>query len=329
MTYYTIQDFNTMYSDRVENEFIMDQFAQTVINFLIKTIVVPSDDEVAESSMNTRTNERSFHNKKPGGHQKRYKKDSTADWGNARASIAFKPTKIETKEGIEKQISDIRGLLNKISAKNYDTQKEAIINKLTEILESEGAVENKEHVKIATIIFDIASTNKFFSELYALLYSELIAKFSIFKDVLSGFVERYTKSLRNIHYVDHNVDYDGFCSYTKTNDLRRSMASFIINLMKKTVLHPDEVHGVIIDIQGLVQTYIQEENRTNEVEEIVENMFIFITQSRDQLSKYPDWNNRIMAFVKSIAGMKSKDQKSLSSRAIFKCMDVGEPMVPL
>lgn len=329
MTYYHLQDFYKIYADRFDNEFDVDAETLITIQYLLKNIVIPTDADILDNTLNTRSIERPFHGRKHGGNQKRYKKDPPVDWGNARATIAFKPTKIEEKEGIEKQISDIRGLLNKISTKNYDPQKEAIIIKLTDILESEGAVENNEHVKIATIIFDIASTNKFFSELYALLYSELIARFSIFKDVLSGFVDRYMKSLYKIHYVDHNVDYDGFCNYTKTNDLRKAMASFIINLMKKGVLHADEVHHIIIDIQDILQKYIQEDNRTNEVDEIVENMYIFITQSREQLSKYPDWNKRILAFVKTIANMKSKEQKSLSSRAIFKCMDIGEPTVPL
>ena len=45
---------------------------------------------------------------------------------------AFKATKMETKEGIEKQINDIRILLNKLTDKTYETHKEAIIQKIIE-----------------------------------------------------------------------------------------------------------------------------------------------------------------------------------------------------
>ena len=319
MTYYTVQDFTQIYADRADAEFDLQESTLKVIHYLLQNIVIPPPESEDLQNNMTKPQERLFSNRRNGG-AKRFRKDNQAEWENARSSVPFKPTKLEDKEGLEKQISDVRGLLNKISTKNYETQKDAIIVKLSLILESESASD-----KVANIIFDIASTNKFYSELYALLYCELVHKFSIFKDVLSGFVERYMNSLHKIHYVDHNVDYDGFCNYTKTNDLRKAAATFIINLMKRGLIQSDVVHKIILDIQNLVRKYIKEDNRTNEVDEIVENMFIFITQSKESLAKYPDWGSGIMAFVKSIAGMKSKDQKSLSSRAIFKCMDIGEP----
>ena len=325
MTYYTVQELTQFYSDRVDTEFDLDESTNAVLQFLIKNIVIPPPEpEMSEtnSTFQSKTQDRNYSNRRMGGHQKRNRKDNAVDWETARSTPAFKPTKLENKEGIDKQISEIRGLLNKISTKNYDTQKESIIEKLSSILESdETQGDNANGNKIAAIIFDIASTNKFYSELYALLYSELVQRFPVFNDVLSGFIEKYMSSLDKIHYVDHNVDYDGFCNYTKTNDLRKAGAAFIINLMKKELLTADSVYKIIVDIQGLIGKYIEENNRVNEVDEIVENMYIFITQSREQLSTYPGWTNNIMGFVKNIAGMKSKDKKSLSSRAIFKCMD--------
>ena len=51
------------------------------------------------------------------------------DWESVRN---FKTTKIDTKEGVEKSINNIRILLNKISAKNYELQKNVILDSVNE-----------------------------------------------------------------------------------------------------------------------------------------------------------------------------------------------------
>jgi hypothetical protein len=176
--------------------------------------------------------------------------------------------------------------------------------------------------KIASTIFDIASANKFYSDLYADLYVELINKFEIFDDLLNGLLDKYYESLKNIHYVDHNVDYDGFCNYTKTNDLRKAMASFIVNLMKKDAIEKEKVINLILSIQKLLREYIDSDNRSNEVDEIIENLFLLLTQSFSAISSEEKWRSYILPQINEVSKLKSKDCKSLSSRAVFKCMDI-------
>ena len=92
----------------------------------------------------------------------------------------FLPTKMDIKEGIEKDMNNIRTSLNKISIKNYDIQKDIIISLLIQFLTDD--IEHQISLKkIAQFIFDIASTNKFYSALYVDLYLELINKSSILK----------------------------------------------------------------------------------------------------------------------------------------------------
>ena len=49
---------------------------------------------------------------------------------------SFKPTKIETKTGIEKNVNDIRIALNKISVANYEKQRDIVLNYVNEYFES-------------------------------------------------------------------------------------------------------------------------------------------------------------------------------------------------
>jgi len=267
---------------------------------------------------------------------------STIDWENARNSsyvsknggtntnassssasaLQFKVTKMETKEGVEKQISDIRGLLNKISAKNYETQKVVVIDHIFATLEGGGDNENLDHRhRIATVIFDIASTNKFLSELYADLYTELVAKMSIFADILDGLVDRYRETIHQINYVDPNIDYDGFCQYNKANDARKAMAAFIVNLMKRDLISKECVLTLVYELQELSRRYMDEENRTNEVDEITENIAVFIVMGKAVLIDHELWKMRVEPNIQEFTKLRAKEHVSLSSRVVFKYMD--------
>lgn len=46
----------------------------------------------------------------------------------------------------------------------------------------ENNITNDEMIKVSSTIFDIASTNRFYSKIYAELYSELIKKYEIMRE---------------------------------------------------------------------------------------------------------------------------------------------------
>lgn len=240
------------------------------------------------------------------------------DWESVRN---FKSTKIDTKEGVEKCISNIRILLNKISSKNYETQKNIIVDSVTEYL---NITENKEEeiIKLTQAIFDIVSTNKFFSEIYAKLYNELIIKFIIFKDILIKYIETYKESVEHIHYINPNKDYDGYCLYTKKNDNRKAMTLFIVNMCKNNVLEKEIITDLLQYFLDKSLEYIDLENRTNELEEITENLFIVTSNVHHLLINNEQWNHNLLPCIINISQFKSKEHKSLSNRVIFKYMDI-------
>lgn len=258
-------------------------------------------------------------------------------WENVRN---FKTTKIEKKEGIDKKINDIRICLNKISAKNYDTQKETIFSHIQSFLndseeeevepiteESSGSVRKDALQKVATAIFDIASTNKFFSEIYAKLYKSLVEVSPMFNDVLQTFVSHFMDSLQEIKYVDPNTDYDAFCAYNKQNDKRKASAVFLIHMMKVNILTVSQVVPILSNLVAKIEENMETVNRLNEVEEMTEVLFLFLQEGYLFLSS-SSWTpenmpiDSIFTKIRAFATYKIKEKASLSSRVIFKYMDL-------
>jgi len=249
------------------------------------------------------------------------KKGENEDWESIRVANPFKITKIDKKEGIDKLLNDIRICLNKITTKNYDTQKDQIIEYIHNMV-----AENDENLlddmsKVVKSIFDIASTNKYFSELYANLYKELCDKYPDFKTVIEVYITEYKEGIREIIYVDSSVDYDKYCNYNKINDKRKALSLFIVNLMKKNLVNTAEFIDIILYLQDLVFSYIDTPNKLNEVEEITENLFILITNSKAEIASETKWESIVNNLTKC-SQLKAKDKPSISSRAIFKYMDV-------
>jgi hypothetical protein len=242
---------------------------------------------------------------------------------------AFKATKIEKKEGADLLMNEIRVCLNKISNKNYEQQRDAICKCIQEVLEEQDEEVQLKNVKmIAQSIFDIASSNKFYSEIYAGLYRELIEKYVFFSDYISNVITEYYEGIDKIEFVDSNKDYDKYCENNKLNDKRKAMSTFIVNLMRQQVLPKNEVLDLIISIQNKIIENIDAEDKTNWIDEVTENLYILISLvAQDQDTNGGSIEEQVIKIrnnVELCSKFKVKDHKSVSSRAIFKYMDILE-----
>jgi len=217
--------------------------------------------------------------------------------------------------------------LNKISAKNYDTQKETIFNHIQECLTEVQDTDDKNDAlqKVATAIFDIASTNKFFSEIYAKLYKSLIEISLVFHEILDSFVMHFMDSLQEIKYVDPNHDYDAFCAYNKQNDKRKASAIFMIHMMKVDILAISQVVPILSNLITKIEENMETANRLNEVEEMTEIVFLFLQEGFTFLFHATSERieiDSIFSKIRTFATYKIKEKASLSSRVIFKYMDL-------
>jgi len=230
----------------------------------------------------------------------------------------FKATILEKKEGVDIIVNDIRVCLNKISSKNYEVQRDAIFENINKVLE-DTTTDNTQ--LIINSILDIASSNKFYSELYATLYKELTIKFPIFSEDIQLILKNYVNSISKIVFVDSNTDYDKYCDNNKLNDKRKAIATFMINLMKQNCVDKKEILSIILKLEDLVMEYVDKENKIYEVEEITENIFIFVTLSVSELNGSQEWD-QIISNIKTCSQYKVKEHLSMSSRAVFKFMDI-------
>ena len=249
-------------------------------------------------------------------------KPSQEDWSAVRS---YKTTKMpEAKEGTDNSIKDIRVALNKFTNKNADTQHAVIVNLINQVITESKEVE-EDTKKVIDLIFDIVSSNEFYSVIYAKLYKDLMELFPAFSEKLVDITEKYKDSFNNITIVDPNVDYDGYCAYVKSNDLRRAMTSFIVNLMKNRAMKESEVLDIILYLELLVFEFAEITDKSVTIEEITENIFILITENKNKLNTNVVWKETIIPNVHAIARLRKTDAvkyQSMTTRSTFKFMDI-------
>ena len=245
---------------------------------------------------------------------------------------SFKPTQMSSsieKTGIDKWLHEIRTGLNKLSGKNYDSQKNEIIQCIQNCIAADDLtdLQQTENLKtIATAIFNIASTNKFYAEMYAKLYKELIQVNIIFQEILFLHVANYANSVKEIEYFNPENDYEKYCVNNKVNDARKATAVFLVYLIKEKVIPVIRVLNIIVAFQTLVIEYIEQEDKTNEVDEITEILFLLIKEGKsmyDECKGEYIWKFVIKHNIEVLSRYSKKDKKSLSSRAIFKYVDMA------
>jgi hypothetical protein len=243
----------------------------------------------------------------------------------------FKPTKMEVKEGIEKNINEIRVVLNKITNKNYQVQMETILGLIDKNIESfkdmetgDGVVEEEtpEYMmnKIGNFIFDISSTNKFYSELYADLYKVLVERDRVFLDILNTYLESY-KEITMLPFVDSSVNYDAYCEYTKSNERRRAAIHFFILLMKRDVLDPCHMIELAQMYLRVIKDNLNEASYVNQIDEYTELIFIIMTVGKDSFIGNAGFSE-LCSEMDIIAGYKMKEYAGISSRTLFKYRDL-------
>lgn len=242
------------------------------------------------------------------------------DWEALRS---FQTTKMEEKVGLDAQIDIVRGLLNKLTDKNYIDMRNKIIEVIDKLVEENITIDNMS--RLSSIIFEIASTNRFYSKLYADLYSDLSTKYDMMKSTFENKLNEFTDLFNTIEYVDAKVNYDKFCEINKMNEKRKSLAAFYLNLMYNGVIIRKTITEITRNLLSQVYTFISEEDKKNEVDELTETISILYKKElyTDENVDYTLIDGfTITELISKIANSKVKDYKSLTNKTIFKLMDL-------
>lgn len=231
------------------------------------------------------------------------------------------------KDGIEARINQIRVCLNKLSDSTYNDNLNQIKTILTTCIE-ENATED-ELYKIGSAIFEIASNNKFFSKLYANIYTDLMQTFHQLTVIFDKNYESYLSLFKNIEYVDPDVDYNQFCINNVANEKRKAVSAFFVNLSLNGIIPPQHIMNVLKELFDSVLTLMVQPNKTNEVCELIENIAILYNRQVIELSNNLDTtinhagvDKTFAQIIAHLSTTKMKTYPSLSSKSIFKCMDI-------
>lgn len=242
------------------------------------------------------------------------------DWETIRN---YQTTEIKKKEGIDKSLDIIRKHINKISDKTYRTLTDKIFDEINDILgEGEPSPELLVELnKVGEAIFSIASSNIFYSALYAELYNELMTKYSFMKTIFRQNYDEFITIFNNFETCDPNEDYDKFCEINKNNEKRRAMSLFYVNLMKKNVVSVSSISKILLELQNNIIKLLDEENKKAIIEELSEVVFLLVSTGKDEFKMDNEWNI-IVDNITTISKIKIKTRPSISNKTIFKHMDL-------
>lgn len=228
---------------------------------------------------------------------------------NLKKQLNIPIVEILKKTTINKQdnISQIFKILNKITEQNYEKLK-------PELFEIIKKIDNLEEItKITELIFKIASSNIFYSNIFSKLYYELI---QIKRDFFNVFQDRFdihTQNMYNLTYVDPNIDYDGYCVYVKQVEYLKSSLTFFINLMKRNICSLDNI--VELGLKLYNEILNNKSSTIEQNEEYMNNIYIIVKECSDYLL----FHEKLEIIYKNTNTIKNMN---ISKKINFKCMDI-------
>jgi hypothetical protein len=324
MLCYSIKQFESFQPNPLSKD-ILD-----IIDTLLNSLVVSTGDFKERIATNTHDKKHRTHHHNGGKSQHHHnhqhnkyapphRTESDRSYGIINATNAhtpFKITALEQKEGIEKTFNDIQILLNKLSNKNYREN----ITQILDHIQTNNLYDNTENLrKIADFIFTVVSQNAFFSELYSTLYIEFESQFSIFQTILLEKVDEYIASFRDFKYVESSANYEDYCAFNKSNDARKATAAFFIHLSNKQALADSHILRIIEVLQDIIIAKIETEQTAGYIDEIFEFLAIFMANTKITLY---DNAKQLIENIETISKIAPKERKSVSSRTIFKAIDL-------
>jgi len=253
---------------------------------------------------------------------------SSEEWESLRT---FQTTKIDQKTGIDADINEIRLYLNKLTDKTFLDMREKIIDKINLVCSISS--ENDDIKKLGFMIYDVCSSNKFYSKIFADLFAELASKYDWLNDIFKENYNNIMSQYNDIEYVDSDFDYNGFCEMNKKNERRRAVTTFYLNLALNSFISYEVIVKLLKDILTSIMYFINlQTDKKNEVDELTEIVAILfnkemideVEDDSDNIEDYLISGYSILDTVSNLAQKKAKDYNNLSNKAIFKYMDLIE-----
>lgn len=306
-------------------EYQLPEKTLELINRISRMVGAPS---YIKTPIFHRTNTNNKHNKKEHdmnkarkNRRKQPKPMSDAEWNAVREFEETKMKKI--RDGIEKDISLITQQLNKLTNNTY---KDCIVDICQVLDRVVDIAEQKDILIICKNIFEISSSNGFYSKIFAKMLSEIIHKYKDMKKVFYDNYKDFMSYFQEFEYVNPDEDYDAFCQCNRENEKRRSYAKCIANLVNEKIINSKEIIYYLELFIEKFEEKINNKDNTYVAEQISEIISAIIHECYDSIKDEDDFKDNILNKIIEISKMKRKNYLSLSSKCIFKMLDLIDIM---
>jgi len=202
----------------------------------------------------------------------------------------------------EKLLLNIKSILNKTTDEN-----------VTEMAKKMGIlIEGMNDIEIFTILFETSYKNYFYSKTYATFVFLLTTQNENFNHFIMENSRKLNTVVENVNYSSSD-NYNDFCNDNKKSEERMAFCCFYANLYLLEFLELNIITDFIEHLLNNINVLIYQENKKNEVDEMLDIVYSLLN-----ILKIP-YPNEI---IKKLSTSTNKSFKSLSSKSIFKCMDI-------
>jgi hypothetical protein len=333
---YSLNDINVISINNFE--FILPKKIEDIISKITEQINSPSyirtPTFIKGNSILSNT-----YNKKKNSNKKNNNTGYREEWSRC---PALTTTTFKRNEGIDLKIDELRSYLNKITDSNYDIMKQNILNIIKFVIKSylddnntdddntddnntqiQTLMESNEDInndlnKIVKYLFSIASTNIFYSKLYAKLYSDLSTIYPFFNDIFQKCLLTYMNTFIDIQYVSPDIDYNKFCEINASNTQRRALSLFFINLNKCGKITNDDITILMKQLAIKLIEMCKNIDDINIINEIVENMKILYENKGEFINDDITINGKsILEIIEKFSNENNKINPGISMKTKF------------
>jgi hypothetical protein len=235
------------------------------------------------------------------------------EWESIRS---FKATRItEVKKDIDLVVNEIRHSLNKLTEDNFESTHSYIVSKMNAGLLAEDLM------KVSQLIFKISTQNRFMSSAYAKLYMLLMKSCPTMANMSEASLEGFMDVFDDIKYVNPEEDYDGYCRMNETNEYRRALTVFFVNLMNIGVIEPNRISLIVVKLQETIFDNANLVEKRKMIDEIGENIFLLITLGKEKLRTADNWD-AIVGNITNVRHINNKEYRGITSKTVFKHADI-------
>ena len=237
----------------------------------------------------------------------------------------FKVSVFEKSEGIDEYIDEMRGIMNKFTKNNYETQYEKLVECIDKIweIEIEDVTDKIKQTRIIECFTFVVKNNRFYSQVYAMIFSKLTERYIQIDEYRNHFLDIYSEQTEIFSYVDPDQDYDKFCVINKENEQRKSVLSFVIHAVAEDIYSFNIIRDILSKYFATLDLQKKEKEMSYANDEIIENIFVIFSEGKPlimkEVSKYD-----LLKQVKEVSGLTTGQNPGITNRIRFKCMDISD-----